>query len=584
MLTSDPCPRSDRTALMARRRRTRAYVETVVFLIVLVVTAGVAMTVDLFEQLVELTRKVEAFELDEVFTGLITTSLLALAFCGRRMADLSRTIDDIDAIAAERSRDWQRLCDAIETIDAGFALWDSQDRLVLCNDRYRAMFPSVREVMREGVPFEAALGVYYEHLQTLFPDRPLAAMREERLRLHRRGGTSVYLDPFGRWIRSDDRRTWDGGTVSLRTDISLMKQREIDLEHAAVHAEHQAHDLGTLAEQLSDALRTAQSLRVQAEEANIAKSNFLATMSHELRTPLNAIIGFSDIIKNRSFGEEWIDRYYSYAEDIHDSGIHLLNIINQILDLSRIESGNVELNVQSMDVQALLSGCCELIRHEIQSKRIDLDLDDVCDHCEVWADERSVKQILFNILSNAIKYTPEYGQIRIAADGIPDGGLEITVADTGIGIPENEMARLFRPFERMDTGYTSSIGGSGLGLPIVQSLMEAHGGSISIDSTPGRGTTVVLRFPKPADGADRGDADEHAPGMPAAAPIIAMPLAAAVARGREVVRDAAARDATDGEEGEAGDDEAAADGVARVAAISDAALARGGRPPAARTG
>ena len=505
MQRNDPGPGDDRILLSARRRRTRAYAETMLFLALSIIVAAVAVRFDLFEQLVSLTREFENYELDEIFAGLITTSLVAIAFCGRRLADLAQSIEEVEIIDSRRSQDCYRLGDAIEAIDAGFALWDGDDRLVLCNERYRIMFPEGADALVPGARFADVLAVYYRRLSAVCPDQPLAAQLEARLAAHRAGGSAIFLDPLGRWIRADERRTWDGGTVSLRTDITVMKQREMDLERAAVHAEHQAQDLGTLADQLGDALRTAQALRLEAEAANVAKSNFLATMSHELRTPLNAIIGFSEIIKNRSFGENWIEKYYSYAADINSSGVHLLNIINQILDLSKIESGNVELKVRHLDFPELLEDCCDLVRHEARTKRLRLQSDIEEGGRRIWADERSLKQILFNILSNAIKYTVDGGEIRVASRALGNGGVEVSVSDTGIGIPKKEISRLLRPFERMDTGYTSSAGGSGLGLAIVHSLMEAHGGSVRIDSEPGHGTSVILAFPRPA-------ADRHGSG------------------------------------------------------------------------
>ena len=501
MHTSNSWMSDDRIVRSARRRRAKAYRETAVFVALFVVVGGLAASFDLFEALVDMTRAWEGYELDELFASLITTSVLAVAYCGRRMVDLRQAIGEVEEIDRQRARDWSRLCDGIEAIDTGFALWDHQDRLVLCNARYRTMFPEAAELLTPGAHFADVLATYYRKLQEVFPDRPLTDQFQARLRTHEAGGSAVFQDPLGRWLRSDDRRTEDGGTVSLRSDVTVVKQREIDLERAAVHAEHQAQDLGMLAEQLSEALKTAQTLRVEAEAANVAKSNFLATMSHELRTPLNAIIGFSDIIKNRAFGDAWVEKYYSYAEDIHNSGTHLLNIINQILDLSKIESGNVKLNVRRLDFLSVLSECCELIGHEIQSKRLRLHRGGAEVGGEIWADEGSLKQILFNVLSNAIKYTPEDGEIRVATRDLGRGAREIAIVDSGIGIPEKEIDRLIRPFERMDAGYTSSVGGSGLGLAIVHSLVEAHGGTVRIDSTPGLGTAVTLSFPSP-EGAD----------------------------------------------------------------------------------
>ena len=481
----------------ARARHARVRIECAIFAFLFIVALVIGISFDVFEELAEITQQYEAYEVDEIFTALILASVFFVAFSVRRLVDLRDQLKKIDAIDQQRKREWSRLCDAIEAVDAGFSLWSPEDRLILCNSRYRSMFSDVSDLMVPGTTFDELLATHFENQKKVGPDGNLDDEFAARLTAHRTGGSVVARGPGGIWLRCDDQRTSDGGVVSLRTDISVLKQREIDLERAAVHAEQQAEDLSRLADELSESLATASRLRLAAEAANLAKSRFLATMSHELRTPLNAIIGFSEIIRDKSFGDQLTDRYCDYAKDINDSANHLLSLINEILDLSKIESGEVDLEFQSIDFLSMLEKCVRLIGTDLRRKRINLHIEPPDQSNPLHADERSVKQVLFNILSNAIKFTAEGGEIRVTAEGKADEGFAIKVSDTGIGIPEDQIERLLRPFERMEAGYTSSTNGTGLGLAIVKNLMECHGGTLTIDSAVGCGTTITLWFPAP---------------------------------------------------------------------------------------
>ena len=484
-------------ALAARNRHSRVKIECLVFTIAFGCTLGLCMSFDVFEILIEFTRDFEDYEIDEVLSALILASIFLGAFSIRRVMDLKDDLRKIETIDDQRRREWARLCDAIEAIDAGFSLWSPDDRLILCNSRYRSMFEDIGPLMVPGVAFDELLAVHYGSAQSAAPDPRHDEDFVTRLNVHSAGGSVVVRDPNGLWLRCDDKRTSDGGVVSLRTDITILKQREIDLEQAATHAEQQAEDLSRLANELGESLAVASRLRLAAEAANLAKSRFLATMSHELRTPLNAVIGFSEIIKDKSFGDQWTDQYCAYAKDINDSANHLLSLINEILDLSKIESGGVDLQFQRVEFSSVLDKCVRLTGTERRKKKIELKVDAVEQPLHFHADERSVKQVLFNILSNAIKFTPDGGEIRVSAGAAAGGGFTIGVSDTGIGIPNDEISRLLRPFERMEAGYTSSTSGSGLGLAIVKSLMECHGGTVRIDSVVGGGTSVTLWFPDP---------------------------------------------------------------------------------------
>ena len=359
------------------------------------------------------------------------------------------------------------------------------------------MFSNCADCIVPGVGYEELLDEHYKRLRSDHPDHDLTEGYRNRLEIHRSGGSTMTVLPEGMWLRCDDRRTEEGGAVSLRTDMTSIKEREESLEKTAQHAERQAQDLSRMAEELNEALTCAREAGLQAEAANRAKSRFLATMSHELRTPLNAIIGFSEIIKNRHFGSEMSERYFTYAADIHESGAHLLAIINDILDLSKIEAGNVQLDCGYVGLPSVVKRCAELFRNDAREKDISVDFKEAAELETLFADERSLRQILFNIMSNAIKFTPPGGEISIGARHCEEGWDEITVRDTGEGIPKKEIARLFRPFERIAKDYACAHGGAGLGLSIVEKLMGLHGGTVNIESEVGKGTTVILRFPTP---------------------------------------------------------------------------------------
>ena len=235
--------------------------------------------------------------------------------------------------------------------------------------------------------------------------------------------------------------------------------------------------------------------RSAAEDANAAKSVFLATMSHELRTPLNAILGFSELIRDQAFGPVGTERYAEYAGDIHASGRHLLDLITAILDISKIEAGKLELDLHRVFLRQALEQCLHFVAPRAESGGLILagelgeTLPDIC------ADERAVRQMVLNLLSNAVKFTPAGGRVtlRAAADG--PGWVEIAVVDSGIGIPEDQLDRVLRPFEQLDNSYTRGAGGTGLGLALVKALADLHGGTFHLASAVGHGTTASIRLP-----------------------------------------------------------------------------------------
>ncbi|HEV7371386.1 HAMP domain-containing sensor histidine kinase [Arenibaculum sp.] len=233
----------------------------------------------------------------------------------------------------------------------------------------------------------------------------------------------------------------------------------------------------------------------QAETASRAKSEFLATMSHELRTPLTAINGFSEILENELFGPLGNPRYRNYAADIRASGSHLLDLINDILDLSKAEAGALTLDLGPMDLVQPVESAVRLLRERVASAGLDLDVDLPSGPLRIEGDERAIKQALINLLSNAMKFTPAGGRIRIAVARAGDGWASVTVRDTGIGMRREDIPLALSPFGQIDRPVVKDQRGTGLGLPLAKTLIELHGGTLEMDSEPGLGTTVTLRIP-----------------------------------------------------------------------------------------
>jgi signal transduction histidine kinase len=238
-----------------------------------------------------------------------------------------------------------------------------------------------------------------------------------------------------------------------------------------------------------------QRAKESAEDASVAKSQFLANMSHELRTPLNAIIGFSDLLKPNSILNYNKEKAEEYAGDINASAIHLLEIINDILDISKIEANELELEERYLDLREMISASVRLVSEKIVAAK--LKIHDETDKCDVslFVDPRRFNQVLINLLSNAIKFTPAYGEILLTAEVKENGDLSLIVKDTGIGISENDMEKVFSPFRQVESGLNRAYQGTGLGIPLSVALMEIHGGHLEIKSVLNVGTSVCLTFP-----------------------------------------------------------------------------------------
>jgi PAS domain S-box-containing protein len=251
--------------------------------------------------------------------------------------------------------------------------------------------------------------------------------------------------------------------------------------------------LAEINKQLENAVLKANEWVVQAEYANKTKSQFLANMSHELRTPLNSVIGFSQILKkNRS--NHLDDKEIKYTSNILKSGTHLLNLINDILDLSKIEAGKMELDCEKFNLYTVFSEIESIISPQAQKKSIGLEISKPVG-IEINADKSKTKQIIFNLLSNAIKFTDENGKVSMSAEEIDRDWVEITVKDTGIGIPADKLDKIFNPFMQADVSTSRKYGGTGLGLPLVKEYAEMHGGEIRVESEVGKGSTFTFTIP-----------------------------------------------------------------------------------------
>ena len=515
-------------------------------------------------------------------------------FAGYRgtASDVTAEVESaLRAHAAER-----QLVEAVESSPWAFALFDQEDRLVLCNSRFRDIFGGVRAgVAVRGRTFEEIARSQMQGVSIVDKDCDDETWMARRIAYHRNpSGSFEVRQRDGRWFQIIEQKTGDGRTVSIFSDITALKEREdalrkseeqfrvafdaapigmaiispdlrylranaalcqmlgyseselrgmtvVDVTHPGDKLESStpnadlrggriAHieldkrylsksgkivsvlvrvgtvrdDAGRLVHFLTqvvdisarkEAERELIAAKEQAELANRTKSEFLANMSHELRTPLNAIIGFSEIVAGELFGPIGGRRYAEYARDIHVSGIHLLSIISDILDLSKIEAGRRELVEGIVDLHDAAESSLRLVRGRADNGGVALVNEVGSDLPHIVADERGVKQVLLNLLSNAVKFTPEGGKVVVAAELRDDGSLAVAVRDSGIGIAPENIPRALAPFSQVDSSLSRRFEGTGLGLPLVKSLIELHGGRLELESTVGKGTVATVVFP-----------------------------------------------------------------------------------------
>ena len=384
----------------------------------------------------------------------------------RQIVSVATDVSTLKSVEQKARAAEAQLRAALDSIPEGFAIFDEQDRLMVSNRPYALMFTEHGDPARlQGMTFEALVRQAIKDGEPPEPGFEIETWVAERVRRHQFPSDEPYLmkTGSGRWISVSEQRVPGIGIVGIRTDVTRLMETEAELRLA----------------------------RDQAEAANRAKSQFLANMSHELRTPLNAIIGFSEIIEGQIFGPAGSPRYVEYARDIADSGRHLVSLIGDVLDMSKIEAGRLELEESHVDPLGVIESAVALVRGDAVARGVRLTQDTSgLAQTALWVDARAMRQVLLNLLSNAIKFTPHGGRVEVRGWRSPDG-VAIAVADTGVGIASAEIAHVTEPF-RQSPGTAAQYGGTGLGLSITKHLVEMHQGRLEIESAPGKGTTVTV--------------------------------------------------------------------------------------------
>lgn len=493
--------------------------------------------------------------------------------------------------SAARHHHW--LDEAIDNMPSGFLLWDKQDKLVLWNKRVVRYHPD-QELFKEGTSFEEFIQAPYTELNTQFGESVAEKwLTERRQQHHEAAGNYEFQGNDGHWFNLRERRTPDGFTVTLLTDITHRREAEVRLQEGeeryrtlinlmpdAIYVHRRGYialcneaalalfgaaspeelmgkellelthpDFRELARRRRDAIveegtktvlmrqkrlrldgswfwaevaaaaiywdderggvvvmrditsqKAAEEVLVRSKEeaelASRAKTEFLANMSHELRTPLNAIIGFSDLMQREMLGPLGNEQYRGYIQDINQSGTHLCDVINDILDLSKIEAGQLELHEEEVDFKAVVERCIRVVGARADEGKLTLTSQIAETLPFIIGDERKLKQIMINLMSNAIKFTEQGGTVTVQAGWEDDGDICVRVVDTGIGVAPEDIPKILRPFEQVDSSLSRLHEGTGLGLPLTKSLVELHGGELQLESTPGEGTIVTVILPK----------------------------------------------------------------------------------------
>jgi len=353
----------------------------------------------------------------------------------------------------------------LENMGEGLSVFDRQGRLVAFNSRFIELLDLPRSLSTETslydiLQFQMARGDFgpagasvtvQERFERMFLDLPVVRER---------------VTPAGRVLQIR-RQEMPGGVVSLYSDITERKGAEQRMAQAWTHA----------------------------ELANRSKSDFLANMSHELRTPLNAIIGFSELLSSEHLGPMRNKRYLEYSADILSSGQHLLAIINDVLDMSKIEAGKLEIREEEVEVEPLVASVARMVRERAREAGVDLAIEQPDGDLAIWGDQRALRQCLLNLVSNAIKFSDAGGKVAVSAALDEAGRVVFAVSDTGIGMSREDEERALQPFGQAHFATTRAYGGTGLGLPITKGLVEAHGGALEIDSAPGAGTRIRIVLP-----------------------------------------------------------------------------------------
>ncbi len=415
---------------------------------------------------------------------------------GHTKKGLGGVITDVtDRVRAQtRSRRAEQLTRAaVEAFPGPFAAWDSRRRLLLWNSAFERMFDLPKGVMRIGASHDSIMAEANRQIRV---ERPISGSR----------GAREILLLSDVWLNYQDQPMPNGGTISVGIDVSPLKEHEERLGRSEKKLKRLVGDLDRTQGQTEVLNMRLAEQKARAERASQSKSVFLANMSHELRTPLNAINGFSEMLLKEIYGPLGDERYKGYAEDILASGQHLLDMINDILDMAKIEAGKMSISTDRIDPVDPVDAAVRMMRRRANDKEMELELTTAQHLPEISGDHRAIKQMSLNLISNAIKFTDRGGHIGVH---ISNEGkfIRVSVTDNGIGIPAKDLPRLASPFEQSSADEHRNSKGSGLGLSLTKSFAEMHGGQLFIESEFGKGTKVS--FTLPIDSPPRNKSEDH---------------------------------------------------------------------------
>ncbi|WP_142848870.1 PAS domain-containing hybrid sensor histidine kinase/response regulator [Telmatospirillum sp. J64-1] len=435
-----------------------------------------------------------------VISSVVETDAEKIARLEKRIAELEAEREKSARIQQALRESEERYALAMRGPNEGLWDWNATTRELYLSARLLSILGMEAETVR--TTSEAWLHVIHPQDRVLYRTRLIEYLKgfsdhfECEYRVQIPGGGWRWVLTRGLALRDEKGRAYR--MVGSVGDITEMKAREERLREAHEALSRAHEELARAHEELESrvAERTCElaAAKEQAEMANRAKSEFLANMSHELRTPLNAIIGFSDMMRSEVFGPLGSPRYREYLADIAQSGGHLLAVINDILDLAKVEAGKFELRCEKVMLSCVVEAVMRLLQDRAAEAGVALSADIAPVLPVLDADPLRIKQVLLNLIANSIKFTPPGGSVDVSVCA-EEGGVLITVADTGIGMSPEGLARALQPFGQVDSRLSRRYGGTGLGLPLAKSFVELHGGRMEIDSREGEGTVVRLRFP-----------------------------------------------------------------------------------------
>ena len=401
--------------------------------------------------------------LDPTVISLLIIRTVATAILGRLLME----IEDFFRTGERLTETSRQLATVLESMPDGINVLDKNLRAVAFNSRYLDLMGFPHDQFQQGDPLEKF--IRFNVMRGEYGDVDVESyIATELARVKRFEANSLTVTrPNGTVVAMNSNPLPDGGMVTLYSDITVQRKERRDLEIA----------------------------KTAAENASASKSQFLSHMSHELRTPLNSIIGVSELITSQIYGEMKHPRYLEYVHDIKRSGEHLLQLINDILDLSKIDAGHVELYEKSICLKTLLAQCIRMVGGEDSRSKVRISLQAEDTPFQLWADDRLIKQIILNLLSNAVKYNVKGGRVDIRTGCDRQGGMYLTVSDTGIGIAQSDIKKVMEPFGQARSDAYRTHEGTGLGLSLSKQLTELHGGTLVLTSELDVGTTVTVVFP-----------------------------------------------------------------------------------------